>query len=114
MVLAMIFSIMLGTSTSGLVASMWISGVGFASMLYFAADFSMVPYAAKQSHAVAGTTFGVFNMLSNVGSFLSPIIIGYILDSTGNFLLGFSSIGCIGIIGVVGAILLRADRKALI
>ena len=113
MVLAMIFSIMLGTSTSGLVASMWISGVGFASMLYFAADFSMVPYAAKQGHAVAGTTFGVFNMLSNVGSFLSPIIIGYILDSTGNFLLGFSSIGCIGIIGVVGAILLR-DQKSLI
>jgi MFS-type transporter involved in bile tolerance (Atg22 family) len=78
-------------------------------MFYFAADFSLIPYAAKQGRSVAGMTFGVFNMLSNMGSFVSPIIVGYILDSTGNFLLGFASIGCIGILGVLGAILLRTD-----
>jgi len=48
-------------------------------------------------------------MLSNIGSFVSPIIVGYILDSTGNFLLGFASIGCIGVLGVLGAIILRTD-----
>jgi MFS-type transporter involved in bile tolerance (Atg22 family) len=104
-----VFAVLLGTSNSGLIAAMWISGIGFAGMLYFAADFSLIPYAAKQGRSVAGLSFGVFNMLSNIGSFVSPILVGYILDSTGNFLLGFASIGCIGFLGVLGAILLRTD-----
>jgi ACS family glucarate transporter-like MFS transporter len=109
MILVMVFAVLLGTATSGLVAAIWISGIGFAGMLYFAADFGLIPYASKQGRSVAGVTFGVFNTLSNVGSFISPIIVGYILDSTGSFLLGFSSIGCIGILGVLGAIILRTD-----
>jgi len=109
MSLMTVFAVLLGTSNSGLIAAMWISGLGFAGMLYFAADFSLIPYASKQGRSVAGTTFGVFNMLSNIGSFVSPIIVGYILDSTGNFLLGFASIGCIGVLGVLGAIILRTD-----
>ena len=109
MSLMTVFAVLLGASNSGLIAAMWISGLGFAGMLYFAADFSLIPYASKQGRSVAGTTFGVFNMLSNIGSFLSPIIVGYILDSTGNFLLGFASIGCIGVLGVLGAIILRTD-----
>jgi ACS family glucarate transporter-like MFS transporter len=109
MILVMVFAVLLGTAASGLVAAVWISGIGFAGMLYFAADFSLIPYASKQGRSVAGVTFGVFNTLSNVGTFISPIIIGYILDSTGSFLLGFSSIGCIGILGVLGAIILRTD-----
>jgi ACS family glucarate transporter-like MFS transporter len=109
MILMMVFAVLLGTSNSGLIAALCISGIGFGGMLYFAADFSLIPYAAKQGRSVAGMTFGVFNMLSNIGSFVSPIIVGYILDATGNFLLGFASIGCIGILGVLGAILLRTD-----
>jgi len=109
MILMMVFAVLLGISNSGLIAALCISGIGFGGMLYFAADFSLIPYAAKQGRSVAGLTFGVFNMLSNIGSFISPIIVGYILDSTGNFLLGFASIGCIGILGVLGAILLRMD-----
>jgi len=109
MILMMVFAVLLGISNSGLTAALCISGIGFGGMLYFAADFSLIPYASKQGRSVAGLTFGVFNMLSNIGSFISPIIVGYILDSTGNFLLGFASIGCIGILGVLGAILLRMD-----
>jgi len=109
MILLIVFAVLLGISNSALIAVICISGIGFGGMLYFAADFSLIPYAAKQGSSVAGTTFGVFNMLSNVGSFVSPIIMGYILDSTGNFHLGFASIGCIGILGVLGAIILRTD-----
>jgi MFS-type transporter involved in bile tolerance (Atg22 family) len=54
-------------------------------------------------------TFGVFNTLSNIGTFVSPLFVGYILDATGNFLLGFAAIGCIGVLGMVGAIILRTD-----
>jgi MFS family permease len=109
MILLTVFAVLLGTSNSSLIAAMWISGIGFAGMLFFAADYSLIPYASKQGRSVAGMTFGVFNMLSNVGSFVSPIIVGYILDSTGNFFLGFASIGCIGVLGVLGAIILRTD-----
>jgi predicted MFS family arabinose efflux permease len=109
MILLMIFAVLLGTSNSGLIALMCISGIGFGGMFYFAAVFSLVPYASKQGPSVAGTTFGVFNTLSNIGSFVSPIVSGYILDSTGSFLLGFASIGCVGILGVLGATILRTD-----
>jgi predicted MFS family arabinose efflux permease len=109
MILMTVFAVLLGTSNSGLIAAMWISGLGFAGMLYFAADFSLIPYASKQGRSVAGMTFGVFNMLSNIGSFVSPIVVGYILDATGNFLLGFAAIGCIGGLGMLGAIILRTD-----
>ena len=78
-------------------------------MLYFAADFGLIPYASKQGRSVAGISFGVFNMLSNIGTFVSPIIVGYILDLTGNFFLGFAAVGCIGLLGVLGAIILRTD-----
>jgi MFS family permease len=109
MMLLMIFALLLGTSKSDLAAAVWTSGIGFAGMLYFAADFSLIPYASKQGRSVAGTTFGVFNTLSNMGSFISPIIAGFILDSTGNFLVGFASIGCIGLLGVLGAMILRTN-----
>src|SRR5208337_4616016 len=75
MSLMTVFAVLLGTSNSGLIAAMWISGLGFAGMLYFAADFSLIPYASKQGRSVAGMTFGVFNMLSNIGSFVSPIVV---------------------------------------
>ena len=109
MILMTSFAVLLGTANSGLFAAVWISGIGFAGMLYFAADFGLIPYAAKQGRSVAGISFGVFNMLSNIGTFVSPIIVGYILDETGNFFLGFTSIACIGVLGVLGAIILRTD-----
>jgi len=103
------FAVLLGTANSGLVAAIWISGIGFSGMLYFAADFGLIPYAAKQGRSVAGISFGVFNMLSNIGTFVSPIIVGYILDLTGNFFLGFAAVGCIGLLGVLGAAILRTE-----
>ena len=109
MLLMMGFGVLLGTANSGLVAAIWISGIGFSGMLYFAADFGLIPYAAKQGRSVAGISFGVFNMLSNIGTFVSPIIVGYILDLTGNFFLGFTAVGCIGLLGVLGAAILCTD-----
>jgi len=103
------FGVLLGTANSGLVAAIWISGIGFSGMLYFAADFGLIRNAAMQGRSVAGISFGVFNMLSNIGTFVSPIIVGYILDLTGNFFLGFAAVGSIGLLGVLGAIILRTD-----
>jgi len=113
MVLLAFFSILLGSSDSGLTAVIWISGIGFAGTLYFAADFALIPYASRQGVSVAGVTFGVFNTLSNIGGFLSPILIGVVLDYTHNFTLGFATLGFLALFGLVGAIILRPDRLTL-
>jgi len=113
MVLLAFFSILLGSSDSGLTAVIWISGIGFAGTLYFAADFALIPYASKQGVSVAGMTFGVFNTLSNIGGFLSPILLGVVLDYTRNFALGFAALGVVALFGLVGAIMLRPDRLML-
>ena len=113
MVLLAVFSVMLGFSDSGLTAVIWISGVGFAGTLYFAADFALIPYAASQGVSVAGVTFGVFNTLSNVGGFISPILLGVVLDYTRDFALGFGTLGVFALLGLLGAVMLRTDRLRL-
>jgi len=110
MVSLSIFCFLLGTAASGLEAVIWISGVGFSAMLYFAADFALIPYASKQGVSVAGMTFGVFNTLSNIGGFVSPILLGIVLDYTGDFALCFATLGLVAIFGLVGAIILRPDH----
>jgi ACS family glucarate transporter-like MFS transporter len=113
MVLLAVFSVMLGFSDSGLAAVIWISGVGFAGTLYFAADFALIPYAASQGVSVAGVTFGVFNTFSNVGGFISPILLGVVLDYTRDFALGFGTLGVFASLGLLGAVMLRTDRLTL-
>jgi len=113
MALLAVFSVMLGFSNSGLTAVIWISGVGFAGTLYFAADFALIPYASTQGVSVAGLTFGVFNTFSNVGGFISPILLGVVLDYTGNFALGFATLGSFALLGLLGAVILRPDRLKL-
>jgi len=58
---------------------------------------------------VAGVSFGVFNMVSNIATFISPILLGYILDSTGSFTLAFTALGLMAILGVGGALVLREE-----
>jgi len=110
MVLSIIFTILLGYSSSIIQAAAWIFAIGFASILYFAADFSLIPYAGKQGLAAAGMTFGVFNTLSNIGTFTAPVLFGYILDVTGmNYQIGYITLAGIATLGLAGSILVRVD-----
>jgi ACS family glucarate transporter-like MFS transporter len=81
--------------------------LGIGGNLFLGPVFALVPYSSAQGIQAAGFSFGIFNTLSNVGSFLSPIIIGYTLDVTGSYLVGFTLLGVIGISGVIGALLIR-------
>jgi NNP family nitrate/nitrite transporter-like MFS transporter len=109
MTLTVIFPILFGVSNSPFAAVLWVSGIGFAGTFYFAPVFALVPYASKQGQAVAGIEFGVFNTLSNVGSFISPVLFGYVLDSGGGFGTGFAILGAFGLFGIIGALLLRSN-----
>lgn len=106
MLLSLVFPILLGTASSWTAALLWVCGIGFATMLYFGPLFSLVPYVSRQGPEVAGAAFGVFNTLSNIATFLSPILMGYILDSTGSFMLAFAALGMIAIYGLVGVVVL--------
>jgi MFS family permease len=109
MLLLFLFTLSFGLANSLVLAAMLIIGMGFGANLYFATDFSLIPYASKQGLAVAGVTFGVFNTLSNIGSVIAPLIFGIILDATGNFSLGFAALAVIAIFGIGGAFLLSMD-----
>lgn len=98
-----------GFSNSVLSAAMLIFAIGFSSMLFFSADFALIPFAAKQGLPVAGLTFGIFNTLSNIGSFLSPVLIGYVLDRTGSFSLGFGITGAMALVGLIGVLTLTSE-----
>ena len=109
-ILSVLFTCLIGFANSWSLAAAFIFGVGFSSTLYFAAVFSLIPFAAKQGLAVAGITFGVFNSLSNVGTFISPLIFGFVLDRTNSFTLGYLVLGAIASLGIIGPLILKMDQ----
>lgn len=106
MFLLFLFTLLFGFARSLPEAATLLLGVGFGANLYFATDFSLIPYASEQGLAVAGIAFGVFNTLSNIGSVIAPFFFGVILDVTGSFSLGFGLLAVIALFGIVGAFLL--------
>lgn len=102
----------IGISGSWQVALFWMSMLGIGGSLYFGPLTALVPYSSDRGVEFAGLSFGIFNTMSNVGSFISPIIIGYALDTTGSYLVGFTALGALGISGVVGALLIRERRTS--
>jgi MFS family permease len=107
MVLLAISPYFIAVSGTWLIAAFWMAMLGIGGNLFLGPVFALVPYSSAQGVQAAGFSFGIFNTLSNVGGFLSPIIIGYTLDVTGSYLLGFTALGVIGISGIVGALLIR-------
>jgi MFS family permease len=107
MVLLVVSPYFIVVSNTWLIATFWMAMLGIGGNLFLGPVFALVPYSSAQGIQAAGFSFGIFNTLSNVGSFLSPIIIGYTLDVTGSYLVGFTLLGVIGISGVIGALLIR-------
>jgi MFS-type transporter involved in bile tolerance (Atg22 family) len=106
MVLLVIVPYFLATSTSWFTALFWIAVLGVGGNLYFGPLTALVPYSSKQGPGVAGISFGIFNTFSNIGSFISPIIIGYALGVTGSYFVGFTALGLLGISGVIGSLMI--------
>lgn len=116
-VVSMLFLILMpflmGTTASWLTATLWLSLLALGGAFSFAPVFALIPYAARQGPEVAGVSFGLFNTLGNIGSFISPVMIGYVLDTTGSFSLGFSIIGAVAVLGLLGALLIRIESFKL-
>ncbi len=108
MILLFLFTLLFGLANSIDEAAILVFGIGFGANLYFATDFSLIPFASKQGLEVAGVTFGVFNTMSNVGSVIAPLIFGIILDQTRqNFSIGFAALAVFALLGILGSLMLK-------
>jgi len=108
MILLFLFTLLFGFASSIDEAALLVFGIGFGANLYFATDFSLIPFASKQGLEVAGVTFGVFNTMSNVGSVIAPLIFGIILDATRqSFSVGFAALALIALLGIIGSLMLK-------
>jgi len=73
--------------------------VGWGTMFYFAPTFGGIPSAVAPEYT--GLGFGILNTISFVGSSITPLIGGVILDLTSRFDLAFLSISTIALFGLV-------------
>jgi sugar phosphate permease len=55
---------------------------------------------------VVGSVMGLVNALGNLGAYFSPLIVGYLNKTTGNFFSGFAYLGGITLVGAALALLL--------
>jgi predicted MFS family arabinose efflux permease len=107
LILSILLVAIFGIATNPAEAVLLAAGLGWMGMLYFAPLFALVPYATKQGPAAAGVAFGIFNSVSNVGSFVAPVFMGYILDRTASFGITFAAVGLLGTIGIVGGLMIQ-------
>jgi len=105
MLMCVLFPIWLGYSYTIISVLVVVAVIGFATMFYFGPTFAGVPHAAGDKRA--GTMFGVFNATSFGASAFSPLILGYVLDSTHAYESAFTSLSIIAIIGVGAAIAMK-------
>ena len=108
MVMLAIIPVLLVTSTSSsLLTAVWVAGLGWAGVFYSPAVFALIPASSARGLATVGLSVGLFRTISGIGSFISPLVVGYILDATGNFVLAFMMIGLIGITGIASTFFVR-------
>jgi nitrate/nitrite transporter NarK len=56
---------------------------------------------------------GLINALGNLGGYFGPLVVGYLNQRTGNFLLGFGALSCGFLAASALSLLLRpADARA--
>ena len=79
-----------------LLALMALGGVAAVS---FAANFSYVALIPGRGDSARGLS--LMNFVANVGALLFPLVIGYVLDQTGSFAVGFGVVAGVGVVGSV-------------
>jgi ACS family glucarate transporter-like MFS transporter len=85
------------------------AAVGWAASFYVPPVFARVSLAGSREHS--GAVFGVFNMLSFIGSSITPTVVGYILDTVGRYDIGFVTISVIAILGLIGSVLFERRKS---
>jgi MFS family permease len=110
MAMCVVLPIVLIFTPSAWAGLLIMAAVGLAGNFYVPPVFARVSLSANREHS--GAVFGVFNMASFIGSSITPIIVGYILDTMGRYDIGFLTISIIAILGFIGALLFGQRKPA--
>lgn len=60
-----------------------------------------------------GLTTGLFNFITNLAAIITPLVIGYVKQSTGSYALGLAFISCMALVGALSYIFLLGDVKRI-
>jgi len=77
----------------------------YMGSITFGLIFFLSSVASKMEFAASG--FGIVNFVANIGSFLLPILFGYLIDISGSFTFSFISMGAFSVCGVAMVIFLK-------
>jgi len=110
MAMCVVFPTVLVFTSSAWMGLLAMAGVGWAGNFYVAPVFARVSLSASRKHS--GTAFGVFNMGSFIGSSITPIIVGYVLDTVARYDIGFMTISAIAVVGLVGSLFFGQQKPA--
>jgi MFS transporter, ACS family, tartrate transporter len=83
---------------------------GITGVFCYVSVFWAVPSAMLTGPAAAAG-LALINAVANVGSFVGPLLVGWIKDQTGSFSLGIVAMGCGPLIAATVAATLRSARK---
>jgi len=110
MIMCVVLPVVLMFVSSAWLGLLIMAGVGWGSGFYIAPVFARVPLSVSQEYS--GTVFGVFNLVSFIGSSITPVFVGYVLDTFARYDIGFLAISAIAISGLVGSLFLRQRKPA--
>lgn len=110
MAMCVVFPMLLIFTSSVWVGLLLMAGVGWASNFYVPPVFARVSLSVSREYS--GTVFGVFNMASFIGSSITPIFVGYVLDTVARYDIGFLAISIIAVSGLVGSLFFGQRKPA--
>ncbi len=110
MAMCVVFPIVLIFTSSAWLALLAMAAVGWAGNFYVPPVFARVSLSVGGEHS--GTAFGIFNMASFIGSSITPIFVGYVLDTVGRYDIGFLAISMIAMSGLIGSLFFAQRKQA--
>jgi predicted MFS family arabinose efflux permease len=110
MVMCVVFPTVLVFTSSTWMGLLVMAAIGWAGNFYVPPVFARVPLSVSREHS--GTAFGIFNMASFIGSSITPIFVGYVLDTLGRYDIGFVAISMIAVSGLIGSLFFARRKPA--
>ena len=88
--------------------------VGFMALAFFGKGVGALGWAVMSGVSpkqIAGLSGGLFNTFGNIASITTPIVIGYIISSTGSFKWALVFVGANGLLAVISYIFIVGEIK---
>ncbi|HEX8540772.1 MAG TPA: MFS transporter [Pseudomonas sp.] len=88
--------------------------VGFMALAFFGKGVGALGWAVMSDASpkqIAGLSGGLFNMFGNIASITTPIVIGYIISSTGSFKWALVFVGANAVVAVFSYIFIVGEIK---